>query len=330
MTEIGGIDFAWARPAPPAVKQCGYSFVIGYLSGGGSKDLTAAQIAAYRAAGLMVGLVWETTANRVTGGAAAGAADGAAAEAEADRVGYPRDAVIFFAVDFDAQPSDFSTIAAYAAAFNQATNRPVGIYGSFDVVEHFVTPGQQPVQYGWQTAAWSNGELSAKAHLYQRVGHVNWPIIPGISALDFDEDVLCIPLPLMGAAAPAPKPVPGPAPAPAPKPAPKPAPAPSALAPGQTLAVGQALLGGAYRFTMQADGNAVVYGPSGARWATNTSGHPGARLVFQTDQNIVVYLGTKPLWASNTRGSGATRLVMQADGNLVAYTAAHKPVWSLW
>jgi hypothetical protein len=57
------------------------------------------------------------------------------------------------------------------------------------------------------------GQLSAKAHIYQRNSHV-WPIIPGTSATSFDEDILCIPLPLMGAgSSPPPSPTP-PAPPP--------------------------------------------------------------------------------------------------------------------
>lgn len=210
MTEIGGVDFAWGKPDPVATRNCGYTFVMGYLSGGGTKDLTAAHVQAYRAAGLNVGLVWETSATRVQGGAAAGAADGAAAEAEANTVGYPTNCVIFFAVDFAATTADFPAIQAYAQAFNNATRRPIGIYGSFNVVEHFV--GTAGIQYGWQTAAWSAGNFSAKAHLYQRAAHTNWPLIPGIDPANYDEDVQCLPLPLFGEVAPTPTPPPPPPP----------------------------------------------------------------------------------------------------------------------
>lgn len=199
MSEIGGVDFAWTKPSPQAVKAAGFTFVVGYSSGDPSKDLTKSLLAGYRAAGLRVGLVRETTANRVLDGAAAGDADGKAAEAQANAIGYPTTAPIFFAVDFDAQPAQYAAIAAYAAAFNKATRRPVGIYGSYDVIEHFVTPGHQPIQYGWQTAAWSHGLLSAKAHLYQRnkfSGH--YKPIAGVPSNSYDEDVLCHDLPLAG------------------------------------------------------------------------------------------------------------------------------------
>jgi hypothetical protein len=195
MSEVAGIDVAWTKPDPVNTRNAGYTLVIGYMSGDPTKNLRGPQIAAYRAAGLQVGLVWETSANRVLGGAAAGAADGAAADAQATAAGYPADCVLFFAVDFAATPAQFPVIDAYKRAFTAATVRPVGVYGSFAVVERFTgTPG---CDYGWQTSAWSGSQLSAKAHLYQRAGHT-WPAIPGMTANSYDEDVLCRPLPLFG------------------------------------------------------------------------------------------------------------------------------------
>jgi hypothetical protein len=66
------------------------------------------------------------------------------------------------------------------------------------VVDHFVTPGVQPVRYGWQTAAWSGGRLSAKANLYQRTGHPGWPVPATVAATAFDEDVAITRVPLAG------------------------------------------------------------------------------------------------------------------------------------
>lgn len=224
MAEVAGVDFAWGKPDANATRQCGYSFVLGYLSHDASKNLNDNELRAYLAAGLRVGLVWETYQSRASEGANAGAEDGGNAELQANQIGYAVDAPIFFAVDYDAQPGDIAQIRAYAEAFNKATRRPVGVYGSYYVVEALVTPGEQPVQFGWQAAAWSGDKLSLKANIYQRIGHVNWPVIPGFDADGFDEDVLCIDLPLMGTVAPAPAVEPVPVPAPAPIPAPVPAP----------------------------------------------------------------------------------------------------------
>lgn len=234
-TETYGCDFSFARPAPAAVKAAGYSFVMGYVSHDAGKALTKAQIAAYCSAGVRVGLVFEDAADRALGGAAAGAADGHFTEQVLRDLDYHPTAPVFFAVDFDVTAAQLPTVRQYAAAFNRATTHPVGVYGSYRVVEALVTPGVQPVQYGWQTAAWSSGRLSYKAHLYQRNHHTH-PLF--IAAADFDEDVACVALPLMGGLiAPAPDPTPAPKPDPAPAP-PKPAPpkpGPYTVRPGDTL-----------------------------------------------------------------------------------------------
>ncbi len=198
VSEIPGFDFSFTKPEPGAMGRAGYTFAIGYVSPNPAKNVSAELLAAYRYSGILVGLVWESTAGRALEGQAAGVADGQAAEDQANAVGYPVDAVLFFAVDQDTTAADYPAIQAYAEAFNAVTRRPVGIYGEADVIDHFVTPGVQPVQYGWQTAGWSDGRLSAHANLYQRVGHRGWPVPTGTSADAFDEDVAILPLPLAG------------------------------------------------------------------------------------------------------------------------------------
>jgi hypothetical protein len=196
---------------------------MGYVSPSPAKNLTAQNVRDYIAAGLSVGLVWESTADRALAGAAAGAQDGAAADAQANALGYPADSPIFFAVDQSVSLSQINgPIRAYAVAFDAAMKRPAGVYGSFLVVQTLVTPGVRPIRYGWQTAAWSAGALSTKAHIYQRAtpsGH--WPVISGT-----DENVLCMPLPLAGPMHPAPTPPPAPHPVPPPTPTPVPTPEP--------------------------------------------------------------------------------------------------------
>ena len=196
--ETPGVDFSFTKPDPGAMADAGYTFAIGYVSHNPAKNFSADVMAAYRDEGILVGLVWETTAARALEGHAAGAADGRAAEDQANAVGYPVDAVLFFAVDVDTTAADYPAIQAYAEAFNAVTRRPVGIYGEADVIDHFVTPGVQPVQYGWQTAAWSAGRLSKKANLYQRIGHPGWPVPAGTEADAFDENVAILPVPLAG------------------------------------------------------------------------------------------------------------------------------------
>jgi hypothetical protein len=204
-TETGGLDFSLARPDPKTLDRLGFRFVFGYLKPlrAGQPhpmELSAADIKAYRAAGLMVGVFWETTANRALSGAAGGKADGAAAVARARAVGYPAGCVIIAAVDFDATAAQIPTCVAYLLAFDDAARAggyPGGAYGGIRVIE--AVHAARPSLYLCQTAGWSGGQLSPHVHVYQRAQPTNWPAVAGC-----DEDVLIKPLPLHGAAAPAP------------------------------------------------------------------------------------------------------------------------------
>ena len=64
------------------------------------------------------------------------------------------------------------------------------------------------------------------------------------------------------------------------------------MVPGAELTAGQSLTtpGGAYRLTLQSDGNLVEYNSSGtALWASGTSGNTGDHLTMQGDGNLVLY-----------------------------------------
>jgi hypothetical protein len=66
---------------------------------------------------------------------------------------------------------------------------------------------------------------------------------------------------------------------------------------------------GSYRLIMQGDGNLVLYGPSGALWASSTSG-AGNWAVMQGDGNLVVYnSASHPLWATGTGWAGSVLVV---------------------
>jgi hypothetical protein len=154
------LDYAWAKPSPAAIKAAGYSGVMRYLSHDSTKNLSKAEATGLLAAGLSIGLVWETTASRAGAGFAAGAADVVAAEAQATALGYPLTAVLFYAVDYDAAPA---AVAPYFAGVTSKAHRPVGVYGGIRVVDGVVAP------WKWQACAWSAGRVSTSAHLYQRL-----------------------------------------------------------------------------------------------------------------------------------------------------------------
>jgi Domain of unknown function (DUF1906) len=156
---IQGVDYSWGRPDPSAIKRAGYLFALRYLATPASgKVIDLAERQALHAAGLGVGLVWETYASRPLEGAAAGQMDGVAARAQAKALGFPDGFPIFGAVDSDPPASEYPTIAAYlqAAGFDCYANAPTCQYMSdHGTCRHF-----------WQHD-WGGGTFDAR-HIHQR------------------------------------------------------------------------------------------------------------------------------------------------------------------
>jgi hypothetical protein len=200
-----GIDYAWKHPDPASIKRDGYDFVLRYLSTDASKNLSATEAAALHKAGLGVGLVWETTSTRATAGYSAGHADRMTAERQAAALRYPANAVLFWAVDEQVDPSK---VIGYAKGWNDGgPKRPTGPYGDKAVIEAVHNAGLSSVE--WQTSAWSGGQISGQADLYQRVKTTR----PTINGGGYDEDVLMHAVPLWNPPAPPAPPKPA-APAP--------------------------------------------------------------------------------------------------------------------
>lgn len=172
------VDYSFARPDPGTIKAAGYDFAVRYLGSDPGKRLTIGERDRLHAAGIAVGLVWETSASRTLGGEAAGRADAQEANRQADALGFPADRVIFYAVDFDASAGQISgPITSYFTGVASARGRTPGVYGSYFVIEYLVGGGL--VTCGWQCAAWSgNGQgsggevegrrLSQHACMFQR------------------------------------------------------------------------------------------------------------------------------------------------------------------
>lgn len=167
-----GIDCASPLDGKTAaeIKKAGYDFAGRYLVPPVGtlewKALTRGEAEAVTGAGLNLLTVWETTADRVKGGAQAGAADGKQALECARAVGMPDRGIIYFAVDFDAGEADMPTIEAYlrAARANTETH-DVGVYGPYKVVEYMAT--RKVCKAYWQCIGWSDGQVSAYHDVYQ-------------------------------------------------------------------------------------------------------------------------------------------------------------------
>ncbi len=85
---------------------------------------------------------------------------------------------------------------------------------------------------------------------------------------------------------------------------------------------------GAFALRYQADGNLVLYGPSGAVWASGTGGLGGLHCEMQPDGNFVIYhaSGAAP-WESSTAGLPGAELRVQDDGYIVIYDAGQNVPW---
>ena len=177
---IKGIDCAAPLTAEKAriFKDLGYEFVGRYFcpdTKGNWKRLNKPEAEAISAAGLRLLCVWETTADRAKGGLTAGAVDGARAYNQALELAMPTDGIIYFAVDYDAQPAEFDTIAAYLkAASQQVGEYKIGVYGSYKVIEAMYERFGNSIAY-WQCVAGSYGKISAHHNVYQSEWNVRIP-----------------------------------------------------------------------------------------------------------------------------------------------------------
>lgn len=161
------IDIAWARPTVAQIKATGATGVLRYFSTDPTKNLTAAEVTAYHAAGLGVGDVWETSTGRATQGYTAGVNDAQAAQAQRSADGLPTDQVVYFAVDED---TSWASVAEYFRGADAVMGsrrdgtKLTGVYGGLRVIDGAAAAGYR---FLWQTLAWSGGVRSAHAVLYQ-------------------------------------------------------------------------------------------------------------------------------------------------------------------
>jgi hypothetical protein len=164
-----GIDCATPLTSKTAAafKQDGYDFACRYLVPSSSwKALRKAEAEAISDAGMQIVSVFETTAVRALGGRAAGRIDGETAVRVAKEVGQPEGSTIYFAVDFDARPSQMDTVIEYIRGASEASPGFVtGVYGSYAVVQALRAAGA--CSRFWQTYAWSRGQVADGIHVYQ-------------------------------------------------------------------------------------------------------------------------------------------------------------------
>ena len=157
-----GIDVASSIANAAAAFASDFGFVIRYYSHNPSKNLTESELQALLGAGLKVGVVWETLGNHAGYfSTSQGATDSADALGMANALGQNKGSAIYFAVDFDATPSDIANLvtpyfkAVHSAFENAGMPYFVGVYGSGATCAALSAAGV--VHHTWlaQSTGWS-------------------------------------------------------------------------------------------------------------------------------------------------------------------------------
>lgn len=200
MTEYA-IDESNARDSVHDIVAAGVSTVMRYLAPPDwPKALSAAEADLYLAAGLRVGLNYETTAQRPTEGVAAGVADARSANGFADAIGAPKDVPIFYSCD---SAHTWPQVAAYYVGAKSVPGRPVGVYGPLSVCTGLVHDGVG--RYTWVTnaASWSGfrtwdalASAARTAPQPNMLQHVDRPL--ALPAGTYDLNEILVPFPRWG------------------------------------------------------------------------------------------------------------------------------------
>ena len=182
-----GVDTFSTALNPALTEATGKRFVLRYL-----QNLTAVEVARHHAAGLSVGVIWETTGKRALNGAASGTVDAQQALAAANKLGVPSGVPIILAeCDTNITPNQIPTVAAYykAAQAVLGAHRAWG-YGGIVPARACLSLG---VVGGWmQTYGWSGTPTvwDPRASIRQ---YLNAQRI-GTTTVDLDLMVTAVPL----------------------------------------------------------------------------------------------------------------------------------------
>lgn len=179
-----GIDYAFDRDKIDLSKLpgLGYHFIIRYLGGSKSKDLTLDEAKKATQLGLSIVCNWESSSSRALGGYNNGVADAREALRQAAAAGMPAGRPIYFSIDFDASLAQQSVINQYFDGVRSVMPlSQIGAYAGYFVLQRLVQAGK--ITWKWQTYAWSSGHTLANIHIKQEKNGV---MIAGADS-DIDE-----------------------------------------------------------------------------------------------------------------------------------------------
>lgn len=163
-----GVDYANERLTGAQLKAAGKKFVVRYTSpdttNNPGKLVEQSEIDSFRAAGIEICLVWETSQTRATQGFSAGVEDAKKAEAVRKARGLSTMPLYFVAQDAGdvTGPQCVQYFKGVASVLGLAR---IGGYGGFAVIKYLFD--RKLITYGWQTYAWSGGQWDPRAQLQQ-------------------------------------------------------------------------------------------------------------------------------------------------------------------
>jgi hypothetical protein len=156
---VYGVDAAWSKPSPSALRAWGGSFISLYLGNDNTgKNATKAQVNAYIAGGVEVVLNFEYNEYACRNGYAGGVADARLGLAQATALGLPVDdehPIYFSPDDYDIGPSDRAALVAYLHGCSDVLGGKmrVGHYGGYNGTLWAYQSGF--CGWLWQTYGWS-------------------------------------------------------------------------------------------------------------------------------------------------------------------------------
>ena len=162
MKELNGMDCAAKlnHRLALSLKSNGIQYVARYL-GNSWKSMDKTEVDAIIGAGLQIVSIWETNPTYAAYfSKAQGISDAMEASSYANAIEQTGGSAIYFAVDYDAQPSDMAAILNYFSGVRDGIDKSykVGVYGSYSVLKTLYR--HHAVNFYWQTTSWSRGNVA--------------------------------------------------------------------------------------------------------------------------------------------------------------------------
>jgi peptidoglycan hydrolase-like protein with peptidoglycan-binding domain len=159
------VDESWTKLPVSSLKAndvIAVSMYVGQDTTG--KNMNAATVDIYGAAGIKTITNFEFLATEVAGGFDRGKSDALLGLAQATACKMPNWAPIIFSVDENVSAA--SAIPYFQGVASVLGIKRIGVYGDYDIVHAIVSGGY--AAYAWQTIAWSDGAIdTGQIQLYQ-------------------------------------------------------------------------------------------------------------------------------------------------------------------